>query len=222
MENLFEIGWPSQNIWTVFTKAVFLFQVTISYWICIFSNFQFCRTTFLLLWIRPVFIHFQADFDRDWKLIQTTCWLYQTSFLLDALLSQNVLLNLQFFKFPMQYNFCAKCTLTRPVWRIYPFQSWFWQNEECFCTQSHLNRFKILCQKRKKSSWKIIELQNWALHESVGGHRHKCIKEQFCEIKVVKKKLCCITNSRVKLCVISSYFFFNISKRLLDLKRYPQ
>ena len=191
------------------------------FWICNFSNFQ-CRATFLLLLIRPVFNHFKAGFDRNWKLIQTTCWLYQTSFLLDALLSQNVLLNLQFFKFPMQYNFCAKCTLTRPVWRIYPFQSWFWQNEECFCTQSHLNRFKILCQKRKKSSWKIIELQNWALHESVVGHRHKCIKEQFCEIKVVKKKLCCITNSRVKLCVISSYFFFNISKRLLDLKRYPQ
>ena len=126
---------------------------------------------------------------------------------LDTFSSQNVLLNLQFFKFPMQYNFCAKCTLTRPVWRIYPFQSWFWQNEECFCTQSHLNRFKTLPKKKKKSSGKIIELQNWALHESVVGHRHKCIKEQFCEIKVVKKKLCCITNSRVKLCVIYSYFF---------------
>ena len=149
----------------------------------------------------------------------------QSSFFLwiGTLSSQNVLLKLQFFKFPMQYNFCAKCTLTRPVWRIYPFQSWFWQNEECFCTQSHLNRFKILCQKRKKNPLeKIIELQNWALHESVVGHRHKCIKEQFCEIKVVKKKLCCITNSRVELCVIYSYFFFeNISKWLLQLKRYP-
>jgi hypothetical protein len=185
MEDIFKIGWPSQNIWTVFSKTVFLFQDTISYWICNFSNFQ-CRTTFLLLLIRPVFIHFKADFDRNWKLIQTTSF-----FSLNTLSSQNVLLKLQFqiFKFPMQYNFCAKCTLTRPVWRIYPFQSWFWQNEECFCTQSHLNRFKILCQKRKKFSGKIIELQNWALHESVVGHRHKCIKEQFCEIKVVKKKV---------------------------------
>ena len=123
-------------------------------------------------------------------------------------------LNLQFFKSLMQDNFCAlKCTLTRPVWSIYLFQSWFWQNEECFCTQSHLNKFKILCQKRKKNpTWKIIERQNWALHESVVGHRHKCIKQHFCEKK--SKKFChCITaNSSVKLCVIYSHFLFETWK----------
>ena len=181
MKDLKKIGWPSQNIWTVFTKAVFLFQVTISYWICNFSNFH-CRTTFLLLLIRPVFIHFKADFDRNWKLIQTTCWLCHTSFFsLDTLSSQNVLLNLQFFKFLMEYNFCAKCTLTRPVWRIYPFQSWFWQNEECFCTQSHLNRFKTLPKKKKNPlekslSYKIELCMNQLLAIDISASKSNSVK----------------------------------------------
>ena len=106
--------------------------------------------------IRPVFIHFKTDFWQKLKIDQTTCWLCHTTKFFFFGYSFKSKCPSEFAS--MQYNFGAKCTLTRPVWRIYPFQSWFWQNEECFCTQSHLNRFKILCQKRKKSPWK----NHWA------------------------------------------------------------